>query len=402
MSLLFWIIFFVAIISLIIIDLKVTKKRGQEALTFGESMTWTLIWIITALLFNFVVYYVYESSESVLNGKEAALLFFTGYLVEKSLSLDNIFVIALIFSAFRVPHHLQHRVLLWGVFGAILMRFLMIFLGITLITSFSFVTLLFGLLLIATALKMLFMKEHHVHPEDHWVVLLAKKIVPLTPKYHGEAFFIKENGKLFMTPLFLALVVIETTDLLFAIDSIPAIFAITTDPFIVFTSNIFAILGLRSLYFVLVTAINRFYYLRFSLIFLLAFVGVKMLLAHVYPINTLVSLFIILSVLFLGVLASVISKELKMPEWAIVIYEQFREVAIATGKDIKRIAILIAGLTLLLLGLVMLILPGPGLLFIGVGLILLAKEFIIARRLLKKLKKTKKDVFNLFDKKEDE
>jgi tellurite resistance protein TerC len=242
-------------------------KQGSREMTIRQSLGWTLFWVACALLFNLGIL--------LSEGKEAAILFFTGYIIEKALSFDNVFVIALIFEAFQIPLKLQHRVLMWGVFGAIL---------------------------IITALKML-KSTQSVQP----LINLCKKIFPVTD-FRGEAFFVRENGKLWMTPLFLALIVVEASDVLFAIDSIPAIFAITNDPFIVFTSNIFAILGLRSLYFVLAAAIDRFHYMRLSLVFLLAFVGVKMCLAHIYPIDPLVSLLIILGILTVGILASIYKK----------------------------------------------------------------------------------------------
>ncbi|CRX38229.1 TerC/Alx family metal homeostasis membrane protein [Estrella lausannensis] len=405
----FWILFLIAISLMIYLDLFFEKKKGLHEMTFGESMTWTLIWVSAALLFNLGVYWLYEhhmiypeSSPHSSGGKEAALLFFTGYLVEKSLSLDNVFVIALIFSYFHVPPHLQHRVLIWGVFGAIVLRFVMILFGAALITHFTFMNYIFGAILIFTAVKMLVIKQENMHPETNPVIMFAKKLMPVTHEFHGANFFVRINGVLMMTPLFLSLLVVETSDVIFAIDSIPAIFSITTDPFLVFTSNIFAILGLRSLYFVLATAINRFYYLRFSLVFLLAFVGVKMLTAHHYPIDTTLSLYIILGILLVGVAASLITKDGFISAFALPIYIQFRDIAIMTAKDIRRIAVLFAGIVILLAGLAMLVLPGPGLIFIPIGLMLLAKEFLWARRLLNKLRNSNKTFQKILGSPEEE
>jgi tellurite resistance protein TerC len=269
-------------------------KQGSREMTIRQSLGWTLFWVACALLFNLGIL--------LSEGKEAAILFFTGYIIEKALSFDNVFVIALIFEAFQIPLKLQHRVLMWGVLGAIVLRFIMIILGAALLQAFYWMNYVFGAILIITALKML-KSTQSVQP----LINLCKKIFPVTD-FRGEAFFVRENGKLWMTPLFLALIVVEASDVLFAIDSIPAIFAITNDPFIVFTSNIFAILGLRSLYFVLAAAIDRFHYMRLSLVFLLAFVGVKMCLAHIYPIDPLVSLLIILGILTVGILASIYKK----------------------------------------------------------------------------------------------
>ena len=400
----FWAIFLIAIVVMISIDLLVQKKQGLHVMTLGESTTWTLIWIGTALLFNLAVFWLYEhnmiypeGSLQAKSGKEAALLFFTGYLVEKSLSLDNVFVIALIFSYFHVPSILQHRVLIWGVFGAVILRFVMILLGSALISSFVFMNYIFGAFLTFTAIKMLLAKQEKMHPETNPVIMIAKKLMPVTHDFHGPSFFVHINGVRTMTPLFLSLLVVETSDVIFAIDSIPAIFSITTDPFLVFTSNIFAILGLRSLYFVLATAINRFYYLRFSLIFLLAFVGIKMLIAHFYPIDAALSLYIILGILTLGVLASLVTKDSIFAAFALPIYNQFRDIAIMTAKDIRRIVVLFTGVVILLAGLAMLVLPGPGLVFIFIGLVLLAKEFIWAKKLLDKIKKSNTNIQKLFD-----
>lgn len=405
----FWILFLVLIALMIYLDLSFEKRKGPHEMTFGESMTWTLIWISAALLFNLGVYWIYEhhmihpaGSPHDIGGQEAALLFFTGYLVEKSLSLDNVFVIALIFSYFHVPATLQHRVLIWGVLGAIILRFVMIVCGAALITHFTFMNYLFGALLIFTAVKMLIIKQENMHPETNPVIILARKLMPVTHEFHGSAFFVRIGGALTMTPLFLSLLVVETSDVIFAIDSIPAIFSITTDPFLIFTSNIFAILGLRSLYFVLATAINRFYYLRFSLVFLLAFVGVKMLTAHHYPIDTALSLYIILGILSVGVLASVITKDGIIASFALPIYNQFRDIAIVTARDIRRIAVLLTGIVILLAGLAMLVLPGPGLIFIPLGLMLLAKEFMWARKILNKLRKSNKTFQKLLGSPEEE
>lgn len=405
----FWIIFLIAISFMIYLDLFFEKKKGLHEMTFGESMTWTLIWISTALLFNLGVYWLYEhhmiypeSAPHAVGGKEAALLFFTGYLVEKSLSLDNVFVIALIFSYFHVPSQLQHRVLTWGVFGAIVLRFVMILFGAALISYFTFMNYIFGAILIFTAVKMLVIKQENMHPETNPIIVFAKKLMPVTHEFHGAYFFVRINGVLMMTPLFLSLLVVETSDVIFAIDSIPAIFSITTDPFLVFTSNIFAILGLRSLYFVLATAINRFYYLRFSLVFLLAFVGVKMLTAHHYPIDTALSLYIILGILIVGVIASLITKDGFIASFALPIYNQFRDIAILTAKDVRRIAVLFAGIVILLAGLAMLVLPGPGLIFIPIGLMLLAKEFLWAKKLLNKLRNSNKTFQKLLGSPEEE
>jgi tellurite resistance protein TerC len=245
----------------------------------------------------------------VLTGKEAVITYLTGYLVEQSLSIDNIFVIAIIFSYFNIPQANQHRVLFWGILGAIIFRGLMIGVGAVLMESFTWIVYIFGIILLYAAYKMLKSGTHEsIHPENNPTIKLVKRFFPVTTKFHGDHFFIKE-GKLWVaTPLFIALMVVETTDVMFAFDSIPAIFAITTDPFIVFTSNIFAILGLRSLYFVLAAFIDKFEYLKYSLVAILAFVGIKMLVSHQIHLPDWLSLAFIVFALTVGVVLSMLKE----------------------------------------------------------------------------------------------
>jgi tellurite resistance protein TerC len=244
----------------------------------------------------------------LVGGLEAAKLFFTGYVVEKSLSMDNVFVIAMIFSFFAVPPIYQHRVLFWGILGALLMRGAMIGVGAALIAKFTWIVYIFGGFLILSALKMAVIKGEHVDPNKNPAVRLVRRLIPISPHYDGQKFFTRFEGKRAATPLFLALVLVEFTDLIFAVDSIPAIFAITADPFLVFTSNVFAILGLRALYFCLASMMSTFRFLKPALILVLAFVGVKMLLVHSpWKIDTTVSLVVVLTILTTGVVASVIA-----------------------------------------------------------------------------------------------
>lgn len=384
----FWILFVILILAILAIDLMFNRS---QALSFGKSLTWTLIWIAASLVFNFAIFLIYD--DNLRNGKEAALLFFTGYLVEKSLSLENVIVIALIFSYFKVPLPLQRRVLISGVLGVIFFRFMMILGGSVLLSNFSWMSYAFGSLLIITAFKMLIFNAEKVNPEKNPFVIFLKIFFPVTKDYKGHAFFIREKGLLLATPLLLTLAAVMTSDLIFALDSIPAIFAITTDPFIVFTSNVFAILGLRSLYFVLAPLIHHFYYMRISLVVLLTYVGIKMMLIHHYPINSILSFFIILGILSVGIVASFVSKNGIRP---------VADINIMTARDIKRIFILFLGITILLAGLAMLVLPGPGLIVIPIGLILLAKEFIWARKLLKKLKSSNETVAKILGGKDKE
>ena len=306
-----WVGFVGLVLGMLALDLGVFHRHSRVVRT-GEAAGWTAGWVACALLFNLGVYYLYEHHlfgignqiGHPLAGREAALQFFTGYVIEKSLSLDNIFVIALIFSYFGVRLEYQHRVLFWGIMGALVLRGVMIAAGAVLIHRFAWITYVFGGLLLLTALKMLVSRQEHLEPDRNPLVRLARRLYPVSPTFEGERFFTSVAGRRAITPLFLVLLVVESSDVLFAVDSIPAIFAVTKDPFLVFTSNVFAILGLRSLYFVLASVLNRFRFLKISLVVLLAFVGMKMMLAHHYPIPTPVSLAVICAILAGGVLAS--------------------------------------------------------------------------------------------------
>lgn len=312
MTIVLWLGFILLIIGLLALDLGVFNRQ-PHVIGAREALLWSAFWIALALLFNTLVYFMYEHHwfgighriGHLLDGPQAALQFFTGYIIEKSLSLDNIFVIALIFAYFNVELKYQHRVLFWGILGALIMRGGMIAAGVALISHFSWMSYVFGLMLLFTAVKMLVVRHDNLEPEKNPLIRLAQKYFPVTLHFEGQRFFVRKGRKLFMTPLFLVLLVIESTDVMFAIDSIPAIFAVTQDPFIVFTSNIFAILGLRSLYFALAAIMAKFRYLKMSLVFVLAYVGVKMLLAHTYPIPTLESLAIIAGLLAIGIVASI-------------------------------------------------------------------------------------------------
>jgi tellurite resistance protein TerC len=311
MSTVVWVGFLAFILTMIALDLGVFHRR-DEVTTIRSALKWTLAWVTLALIFNVVVYFLYQSGAVVpgaheLTGSEAALKFFQGYLLEYSLSVDNIFVIALIISYFRVPPANQHRLLFWGVLGAIVFRGIMIAIGATLMERFHWIVYAFGALLIYSAVKMLLAGEEEVHPEKSWLVRLTRRMYPVSSEYDGSRFFTTVAGVHAMTPMFLALILIESSDVMFAVDSIPAIFGITRDPFLVFTSNIFAILGLRSLYFALAGMLGKFRYLKMSLVFLLAYIGVKMMLSHHFEIDDTVSLAIICGILAVGVLASLLA-----------------------------------------------------------------------------------------------
>jgi tellurite resistance protein TerC len=289
-SIWFWVAFHVGVFVAIGIDLFTFRMRGR-ALSMTAAARRSLLWVVVSLAFNAVVWRV--------KGPHHGLDFLTGYLIEYSLSMDNIFVFVLIFTHFRVPPRAQHRVLVWGIIGALIMRGTMILFGIALVRRFHFVLYIFGLFLVITAARMLFSKHPALDFRETRVMRFCRRILPITKEFHNQDFKVRVDGRWMLTPLALTMIVIEITDLAFAVDSIPAIFAITQDPFIVYTSNICAILGLRSLYFMLAGLMNRFIYLRTGLALVLGFVGLKMITAEYLPFPRVVSLGII--VLILGV-----------------------------------------------------------------------------------------------------
>lgn len=295
-----WIIFWVVIAIALFVDLVVVKHHHGKV-SIKEASLMVAAWIALAALFGGAVWLTL--------GQTKALEFFTGYVIEYSLSIDNMFVFIMIFAYFAVPPENQPKVLIWGILGAVLMRFIFIFIGVQLITQFKFMIYIFGALLIYTAIKMLAHKEEEFDPSKMPVLKALKKIMPLKDNYHGENFFVKDAGKLFATPLFATVLVIETSDLIFAIDSIPAVLSITHDTFIVYTSNIFAIIGLRSLYFLLAGMAGKFEYLKYGIAAVLVFVGVKMLISHFYHFPTALSLLVIVVILTIAIAASVIRKK---------------------------------------------------------------------------------------------
>lgn len=303
-----WILFLSAILVFLALDLGVFNKT-PHIISSKEAGKWTGIFVTISFLFSGVIYWLYGNNyianPDALKPVDASLKFITGYLIELSLSVDNIFVIAIIFSSFRIPQKYQHRVLFWGILGAIVFRGLMIYFGVLLIHKFSWMTYIFGIFLIFTAVKMLFNKEDDkFEPKKSFVYRALRKIIPVTSHIDGEHFFVKRRHITAATPLFVALVVIEVMDVIFAIDSVPAILAITSDPFLVFSSNIFAILGLRSMYFFLAHMLNRFAHLEYSLIAILSFVGLKMLLHDYIKLPEWASLTFIAISLLVGILVS--------------------------------------------------------------------------------------------------
>ncbi|OUS16274.1 hypothetical protein A9Q93_05770 [Nonlabens dokdonensis] len=303
-----WISFIILVTIFLCLDLFVFNRKAHVIDT-KEASKFTALWVGIALSFTAAIYFIYDygylENPDQLTASNAALKYLTGYLIELSLSIDNIFVIAVIFKSFSIDQKYQHRVLFWGIVGALVFRALMILFGITLINKVSWTTYIFGAFLLYTAFKMLTSKEEEFDPKTSSIYKFSKKLFPVTDRIEGQQLFIKKMGKRIATPLFLALVVIELTDVLFALDSIPAILAITADPFIVFSSNILAIMGLRSMYFFLSNLLDKFQYIHYSLVAILAFVGIKMILVHHIHFPEWMSLAVIFASLLIGALFSI-------------------------------------------------------------------------------------------------
>lgn len=300
-SVYFWVGFHILIFTILAIDLGIFNRK-EHKVPVKEAITWSAVWITIALLFDLFIYFEF--------GKDKALEFLTGYVIEYSLSVDNIFVFILIFTYFAVPEKYQHKVLFWGILGAIVMRGIFIFAGVALINRFHWIILIFGGFLVFTGFKMLVQKDAQVDPERNPVVKFFRKFLPVSDELHGSKLFIRKNRRTFATPLFLVLLIIESSDLIFAVDSIPAVLAISKETFIVYTSNIFAILGLRSLYFAVAGIMGYFRFLKVGLAMVLSFVGLKMLASYFsFEIPILLSLTVIISILFFSILASIVIKE---------------------------------------------------------------------------------------------
>jgi TerC family integral membrane protein len=302
---LLWAGFILFVLAMLAIDLGVFHKKAHEV-SLAEAGIWSAVWVALAVVFSVGIYFWF--------GPDRALEFTTGYLIEKALAVDNIFVFVVIFTTFAIPAIYQHRILFWGVLGALVMRAIFIVLGGAFLQRFHWAIYVFGAILAITGIKLLLQRNQEVHPERNPVVRAFQKLFPLTPELHGGKFLVLKNGRRYATPLLFALVAVEVTDLIFAVDSIPAIFAITKDPFIVFTSNIFAILGLRSLYFLLAGIITRFAYLKVGLSVVLIFVGAKMLLVDVYKVPITASLGIIAGILGLSIVVSLLESPSRTPK----------------------------------------------------------------------------------------
>lgn len=302
-----WIGFNLFVLAMLAIDLGVFHRKSHSV-SLKETSIWSVVWISLALIFNAGLYF--------LRGPDPALQFFTGWLIEKSLSVDNIFVFVLLFTYFRVPAEYQHRVLFWGILGALVMRGILIAVGAVLLEEFHWILYLFGAFLVFTGIRMGVQKETDIQPEKNPLLKFVRRVMPVTDDYERDRFVVHRAGKRMVTPLLLVLLIIESTDLVFAVDSIPAVFAVTQDPFIVYTSNVFAILGLRSLYFVFATIIDKFHYLKIGLSVILVYVGIKMLVADIFHIPSFLSLAVIAFVLVVAIVASVIrEKRMKGKRW---------------------------------------------------------------------------------------
>lgn len=300
-----WTGFALFVATAMVLDLGVIHRKAH-VVGMREALAWSAFWISSALAFNVIIFFWH--------GKTEALEFLTGYLIELSLSVDNLFVFLMIFAYFRVPAIYQHKVLFWGILGALIMRAIFITFGIALIEKFEWIIYIFGAFLIFTGIKMAFQEDKEIHPERNPLLKLLRSIMPVTPDYVDGKFFIRQAGKLFATPLFIVIIMVEATDLMFAVDSVPAILSITQKPFIVYTSNVFAIMGLRTFYFALAGLMNLFHFLHYGLAVILVFVGIKMVLANFYHLPVAVALGVVVSVLALSIIASLIWPKKKAPE----------------------------------------------------------------------------------------
>ncbi len=304
-----WISFLILVAVFLAIDLGIFNREAHE-ITYKEATKWTIGWATLGLLFSGVIYLIYQEGlmqapKAATTPIQSAIEYLTGYIIELTLSIDNIFVIAMIFKSFKIPKKYQHRVLFWGIVGALVFRGLMIGFGVVLIEKFTWTTYIFGAFLVYTAIKMAFSDdEHEFDPKKSFIYKTVRKLMPVTGRLDDQKFFIRRNGLVIATPLFLALILVEFTDILFALDSIPAILGITTDPFIVFTSNIFAILGLRSMYFFVANMLDSFHYLKYSLTVILTYVGIKLILANHFHLSIGLSLGIIILSVLAGIFLS--------------------------------------------------------------------------------------------------
>lgn len=383
-----------AVVLLILAPELVRLRRGGVIGTY-EALAWTTFWLTLALAFNVAVYFIYEQHwfgmglepGAELDGRTAALQFFTGYVVQKSLSVDNVFVIAMIFAHFQFSLEQQQHLLSRALIGVIVLRCLAIMGGAALIDAVSWTAYVFGVLLIFTALRMLAQRSGQLRPEEDPLVRLCARRWPLTSDFDGERLLTERDGRRMATPLLPALILIGVANLVFAIDAVPAILAVTGEPFIVLAAVVFALLGLHSLYFLLASIMHRLHYMKLALVAVLAFMGVKMLLANHHPLPTELSLGVIVILLGAGVLASVLLAPPPGGKLVSPFAAELEQFVTLTIRSARRIAILVTGSTVMLVGVIMIVTPGPALLVIPAGLAILATEFLWARRLLMRFRK---------------
>jgi len=390
--LLLWAIFIFTVAALLLLDIGLLHRQVTR-ISFIEALALSGFWIVIGLAFALFIFFAYEQAwlsdyipVTPLTGSQALAQYLTTYLLEKSLSLDNLFVIAVIFQSLNIPLQYQHRVLFYGIIAAILMRMFIIIFGIQLFEAYSWMNYLFAGLLLFAAFR--FFINHTVVKEraQSKVVKLLTRFVPVKQSIEDGRFVLYHNKTLMITPLFIAMLTIETADLVFAIDSIPAALAISQDSFIVVSSNIFALMGLRALYFILASAMQQLHYLKVSLIIILLFVAAKMLLIHTYPIDTILSLLIISLILIAGIIASLLQKD-RAPVFATSpLAKEMGRIYNLTFIGLKRIVILVLGISVIIIGIIMIVAPGPAIVVIPAGLAILATEFVWARIILKKFK----------------
>lgn len=387
--LLLWAGLYILLITLVILDLGVLHRYARH-ISLYEALAMSAFWISLGAGFALFVYFAYagnwlDINANALSGQQALLEYLAAFSIEKTLSFDNLFVMAIIFHHFRVPVIYQHRVLMWGILGAIVLRSSFILAAVYILNNVAWMNYVFGVLLLLATLKFISRYMQKNATRDNLLVKLAKRILPVDETIHDGKLLRRVDGHMVATPLFITLLLIESADLMLATDSIPAIIAISREPFILISSNLFALLGLRALYFVLASALQQFHYLRLSMVTILLFIAIKMLLIHIYPIDTLISLSVILGILLVGVLASLLDKQRGPVLATSPLADELGRIYEITFTSLKRIIILFIGTSVIIVGIIMIFTPGPAIVVIPAGLAILATEFVWARRLLRKM-----------------
>jgi len=379
-----WLILFLVLLGLLVLDLGFIHRHVRE-ISLYEALAMSAFWISMGLGFAVFIYFAYDRHwfvHSDLSGTQALLQYLTAFSLEKMLSLDNLFVMALIFHRFRIPVAYQHRVLFWGILTAALSRGVFIVSGMYLLNTFDWMNYVFGVLLLFSAFKVLGNKSVESVNSDNLLIKALRKLIPVDTEIEDDRFFRRRPGGFALTPMLLALLTVESADILFAIDSIPAVLAVSHEPIIAYSSNIFAVLGLRALYFVLASALQQFHYLRLGMVLILIFIGIKMLLIDIYPISAMVSLLIISIIMLAGIVASRLDRTRGDILATSPLAEDLGRLYAVTFAGLKRIVILLIGASVVVIGIIMIFTPGPAIVVIPAGLAILATEFLWARRLL--------------------